>query len=82
MPERRRRTGRPRESAANPVPSVGTGALIGRIGNGQPFPIGSQTRLQAPAAGQLFLGINDTHVQDNDGTFQVQIQRGAVRTRR
>ena len=69
-------------NAANPVPAVGTGALIARIGNGQPFPIGSQTRFQAPAAGQLFLGINDTHVQDNDGTFQVQIQRGAVRTRR
>jgi hypothetical protein len=69
-------------NAANPVPTVGTGALIARIGNGQPFPIGSQTRFQAPAAGQLFLGINDTHVQDNDGTYQVQIQRGAVRTRR
>jgi len=69
-------------NAANPVPTVGTGALIARIGNGQPFPIGSQTRFQAPAAGQLFLGINDTHVQDNDGTFQVQVQRGAVRSRR
>jgi hypothetical protein len=69
-------------NAANPVPAIGTGALIARIGNGRPFPIGSQTRFQAPAAGQLFLGINDTHVQDNDGTFEVQIQRGAVRTRR
>jgi len=60
---------------ANPVPGVPTGALIGRIGNGQPFLIGNQDRVQAPAAGQLFLGINDSHVQDNEGTFQVEIRR-------
>jgi hypothetical protein len=66
----------------NPMPSVPTGALIGRIGNGRPFLIGSQTRIQAPAAGQLFLGVNDTHLGDNSGAFQVQVQRGNVRTRR
>jgi hypothetical protein len=60
---------------ANPVPAVPTGALIGRIGNGQPFLIGNQDRVQAPAAGQLFLGINDSHVQDNEGNFQVEIRR-------
>ena len=65
----------------NPMPSVPTGALIGRIGNGRPFLIGSQTRIQAPAAGQLFLGINDTHLADNAGSFQVQVQRGNVRRR-
>lgn len=64
---------------ANPVPSAGTGALIGRVGNGQPFLVGS--RFQAPAAGQLFLGINDTHVQDNEGSFQVQVRRSGVRRR-
>jgi hypothetical protein len=69
-------------STANPVPAYGTGALVARIGNGKPFAIGSQMQFQAPAAGQLFLGINDTHVQDNSGAFEVQIQRGAVRTRR
>ena len=68
-------------NAANPVPTVGTGALIARIGNGQPFPIGSQTRFQAPAAGQLFLGINDTNFGDNQGAYQVEIQRTGRRTR-
>jgi len=63
----------------NPMPSAPTGALIGRIGNGRPFLIGSQTRIQAPVAGQLFLGINDTHLADNAGSFQVQVQRGARR---
>jgi hypothetical protein len=28
-----------------------------------------------PASGQLFLGINDDHVGDNDGGFRVNIQR-------
>jgi hypothetical protein len=65
--------------AANPTPSVPTGALFGRIGNGAPFLIGSQTRIQAPAAGQLFLGINDSYLQDNEGTFQVEITRTGVR---
>lgn len=65
----------------NPVPGVTTGTLIGRIGNGQPFVIGSQASLQAPAAGQLFLGVNDTNLDDNDGSFQVRIQRAAVRSR-
>ena len=59
-----------------------TGALIGRIGNGQPFAIGGQTQIQAPAAGQLFLGINDTHMPDNSARSSVDIQRSNVRTSR
>jgi hypothetical protein len=62
-------------NAANPLPAVPTGALIGRIGNGQPFLIGNQNRIQAPAAGQLFLGVNDSHHQDNQGDFKVQVRR-------
>jgi hypothetical protein len=69
-------------SPDNPLPNVPTGALIGRIGNGQPFAIGAQTQIQAPAAGQLFLGINDTHMPDNSGSYNVEIQRPNVRTRR
>ena len=66
-------------NAGNPAPSVPTGALIGRIGNGAPFLIGSQTQIQAPAAGQLFLGVNDSYLQDNEGTFQVQVKRTGLR---
>lgn len=65
----------------NPLPSAPTGALIGRIGTGQPFLIGNQSQVQAPAAGQLFLGINDSYVGDNSGTFQVELQRSGVRRR-
>jgi hypothetical protein len=59
-----------------PLPRSFAGALIGRIGpNGQPFAIGNQTSVQMPAAGQLFLGINDDDVNDNQGEFRVEIQR-------
>jgi hypothetical protein len=71
------------KNPANPMPNVGTGALIGRIGaNGQPFFIGVNGSFQAPAAGQLFLGINDSQFGDNDGSYQVEIQRGNTRARR
>ena len=56
-----------------PIPSIPAGALIGRIGNGQPFNIGSQASVTAPASGQLFLGINDDGFNDNQGAFQVTV---------
>ncbi len=66
--------------AGSPLPRVLAGALIGRIGNGQPFGIGTQTSIQAPAAGQLFLGINDASLSDNQGEFRVEITRtGQIR---
>ena len=58
-----------------PMPRVLVGALIGRVGSGRPFGIGNQTRIQAPDSGQLFLGVNDSTVSDNQGSFQVEVQR-------
>lgn len=66
-------------TANAPMPRVLAGGLLGRIGNGQPFPIGDQTSLPMPAAGQLFLGINDDEVNDNNGEFRVQITRAQRR---
>ena len=40
--DRARSAGTPRTAPGSPVPSVYAGALIGRIGNGQPFAIGDQ----------------------------------------
>jgi hypothetical protein len=62
-------------NSGNPLPNVGTGALIGRIGNSAPFLIGNQGRIQAPAAGQLFLGVNDSNHGDNSGEFRVTVRR-------
>jgi hypothetical protein len=69
-----------RVTASAPVPRATAGALIGRVGNGQPFLIGNQTSVTMPASGQLFLGVNDDHFADNSGEFRVEIARaGRVR---
>ncbi|MSO49221.1 MAG: hypothetical protein EXQ49_04865 [Acidobacteria bacterium] len=60
-----------------PVRSLPVGGLIGKVGNGQPFSIGSAPQpIRMPANGQLFLGINDLTFTDNSGWFRVVITRG------
>jgi hypothetical protein len=58
-----------------PVPSLPVGALIGRIGNGTPFPIGAETTITVPSTGRLLLGINDDGHADNTGEFRVIVTR-------
>jgi hypothetical protein len=58
-----------------PVRVATAGALIGRVGNGAPFPIGSNNQaITMPANGVLFLGINDDGFADNRGNFQVVVR--------
>jgi hypothetical protein len=64
-----------RTSQTAPLPAVPAGALIARVGNSAPFPLSDSLTVTMPASGQLFLGINDDHVGDNDGGFRVNIQR-------
>jgi hypothetical protein len=65
-----------RKAANSQMPNVLAGALIGRIGtSGQPFAIGSGVPVTMPAAGQLFLGINDESFEDNQGELRVDITR-------
>jgi hypothetical protein len=59
------------------LPGVPAGALIGRIGKGRPFGIGNQTTIAAPAAGPLYLGVNDDVFTDNSGEFVVVVAGGA-----
>jgi hypothetical protein len=55
--------------------TVPAGALIGKIGpNGTPFGVGAQTSIVAPAAGVLFLGVNDDAHGDNKSNYQVIIR--------
>ena len=71
-----------RYAANAPLPRELAGALIGRIGpNGQPFGIGNLSTVTMPAAGALFLGINDDDLNDNTGEFRVQITRSSRRDR-
>lgn len=62
-----------------PLPAVLAGGLIGKIGNGKPFGIGSNATFTAPNTGQLFLGVNDDGMGDNQGAYQVTISRQARR---
>ena len=62
--------------AGAPTQAIGVGALIGRVGTGAPFPIGSNTQpITMPANGRLYLGVNDAGTGDNSGAFVVTIVR-------
>jgi hypothetical protein len=64
-----------RYEAGAPIPNALAGALIGRVGNGQPFGIGDQSSFPAPATGLLFLRVNDDYIRDNTGGFAVDLYR-------
>jgi hypothetical protein len=49
------------------------GALIGRIGHGPPFFVGSSRAVLSPTIGRLYLGVNDDDFRDNVGAFEVTI---------
>lgn len=71
---------RQRKAANAPLPANLAGALIAKVGNSAPFPIGNNTSpVTMPADGQLYLGINDDEVSDNRGEFIVTAQRNARR---
>ncbi len=60
-----------------PVRVMPVGGLIGRVGRGAPFPIGSNTNsIVMPEDGRLFLGVNAKAVSGNRGSFLVEILTG------
>ncbi len=68
-----------RVSPDAPLPAVSSGAVIAKVGDGAPFPIADSAAATMPAAGQLFLGVNDSRLADNTGSFRVTIQRSPDR---
>jgi hypothetical protein len=63
------------QTAGLPVAGMSVGGLIARVGNSQPFPIGSnRSPIAMPETGMLMLGVNDTNVTDNSGEFIVTLQ--------
>ena len=71
---------RQRHAAGSPLPGNFAGALIAKVGNSAPFPIGNNTEpITMPADGQLYLGINDDEVSDNRGEFIVTLQHNPRR---
>lgn len=73
--DRAQSAGTPRTAPNSPLPSVNAGALIGRVGNSQPFGIGNQTSVPMPFDGILYLAVNDDERSDNAGEFVVSVRR-------
>ena len=73
--DRARSAGTPRNAPGAPVPNVYAGALIGRVGSGQPFAVGDQASVPMPNEGVLYLAVNDDERGDNAGEFVVQLGR-------
>jgi hypothetical protein len=73
--DRAHSAGTPRTAPGAPVPNVYAGALIGRVGTGQPFAVGNQASVAMPNQGLLYLAVNDDERGDNTGEFVVQLGR-------
>lgn len=58
----------------NVILGVSHAALIGRIGDGAPFLVGEEYAGAAGESGRLYLGMNDTRLEDNSGSIRVRIQ--------
>ncbi|HWP46615.1 MAG TPA: hypothetical protein VNM22_05595 [Candidatus Limnocylindrales bacterium] len=61
-----------RAGSSFPLPVQPPGILLAKVGN-QIRPVGSATELTMPGSGELFLGINDSGVEDNQGVLTVTI---------
>jgi Ca2+-binding EF-hand superfamily protein len=64
------RTGRRAPNA--PLNAV-AGALIARIDGSAPFLVGDRRSITAPVGGRLYLGVNDDHLPDNAGEYEVTV---------
>lgn len=51
------------------APDLRCWSLIGKIGDGIPFEVGTRTTFSATTSGRLFLGVNDNIFSDNSGSW-------------
>jgi hypothetical protein len=56
-----------------PAPNLVCWSVIGRIGKGPVFEIGTGTTFTVESAGRLFLGFNDDFLGDNSGDFSAVV---------
>lgn len=64
---------RGRRAPRAPLSRQSAGALIARIDEGPAFFVGNRRSIRAPASGRLYLGVNDDHLADNAGEYDVLI---------
>jgi hypothetical protein len=62
--------------SCNVLAGVSHAALIGKIGDSNPFLVGNTFTQTMGESGDLLLGINDTQVGDNSGSLKVEIILG------
>ncbi len=67
----------PADSPQFPAPQLPCWSLIARIGNGQPFEVGTSI-LATAATGRLYLGVNDDSFSGNTGIWTVKIKIGGL----
>tara|TARA_B100000315_G_scaffold221678_1_gene225231 strand:+ start:330 stop:1742 length:1413 start_codon:yes stop_codon:yes gene_type:complete len=60
------------------VKDISTGTLIARIGNNQPFAVGSSLVIKADSDGILFFRMNDTILFDNEGEIEVVVENSTT----
>jgi hypothetical protein len=65
------------DSSGFPAPDLPCWSLIARIGNGQPFEVGTSILVTA-TTGRLYLGVNDDSVTGNTGIWPVKIKIGGL----
>ena len=63
-------------SSNYPVPAMGGGGLIAKVGDGAPFAVGAGShQITMPEDGRFLLGINDDEFGDNSGAFSVTVRK-------
>jgi hypothetical protein len=55
------------------APGLPVWSLLGKIGDGQPFEVGTQTTFQASSSSELYLGVNDCYYGDNSGSWTATV---------
>jgi len=58
----------------NVLPGVSHAALIGRVGEADPFLVGARYEQTVGQGGRLWLGINDTRLGDNGDAIVVRVE--------
>jgi hypothetical protein len=56
-----------------PAADLNCWSLIARVGAGRPFAVGDARSLRISTAGELQLGINDNHLEDNAGSWSASV---------
>jgi Ca2+-binding EF-hand superfamily protein len=63
-----------RRAANAPLPDQPAGMLIARVGISETVAIGASRSFRVSREGRLYLGVNDDHLADNAGAFQVTVR--------